>query len=479
MSTKTNPSVYACWVAGNPTASKAPLEITNPYSNRVVGCVGQVGGDELEEALERGSQFECSLSRYERAQILSRTASIIGERREEFARGITDESGLCLRETRYEMGRGIDVLQFAAAAALEDDGSIFSCDISPQGKNRKIFSTREPLNLIAAITPFNHPFNTVIHKLAPAIAIGSPVILKPSEKTPLTALRLAEALYQAGLPGPMLSVILGGSEEIAEPLVRDERVDLVTFTGSVKVGKQIAATAGYKKVVLELGGNDPLIVLANGDLDLAVHLAAEGAFRNAGQRCTAVKRILVEESIAEEFTHRLVAQTKKYPFGDPYLEETRLGPVIDEPAAIALETVLYDAVSRGAQILTGGKRHGALMEPTVVDQVPRDAAMVVKESFGPLAPILRVSDLEDAITVANSTRYGLSAGIVTDRLKDATRAIKRLRSGNVNVNEVPGYRIEKSPFGGIKDSGLGIKEGVLEAMKCMSNVKTFSLPWDD
>ena len=309
MSTKTNPSVYACWVAGNPTASKAPIEITNPYSNRVVGCVGQVGGDELEEALERGSQFECSLSRYERAQILSRTASIIGERREEFARGITDESGLCLRETRYEMGRGIDVLQFAAAAALEDDGSIFSCDISPQGKNRKIFSTREPLNLIAAITPFNHPFNTVIHKLAPAIAIGSPVILKPSEKTPLTALRLAEALYQAGLPGPMLSVLLGGSEEIAEPLVRDERVDLVTFTGSVKVGKQIAATAGYKKVVLELGGNDPLIVLANGDLDLAVHLAAEGAFRNAGQRCTAVKRILVEESIAEEFTHRLVAQT--------------------------------------------------------------------------------------------------------------------------------------------------------------------------
>ena len=468
---------FRCLVAGETVPTNDWLEVTNPYTNQCVGKVGQANRKDLTKAIETALAYHCELSRYERSQILEKTAENIAAQREVFARGITDETGLCMRESRYEVGRALDVLSFAAIAALEDDGEVFSCDISPNGKQRKIFSLREPLPLIAAITPFNHPLNTVIHKLAPAIAAGSPVILKPSEKTPLTAFRLAEALYNAGLPKLMLSVLLGPTEEISEPLVTDERVSLVSFTGSVKVGKRIAATAGYKKLVLELGGNDPLIVLENGDLDLAVKLAAEGSFRNSGQRCTAVKRILVQESIASKFTERFVAKAAEYVSGDPYDENTRVGTVIDEASAIYLETVLSDAVAAGARILRGGKRSGALLEPTVVDRVPRDSQLVVKESFGPLAPIITVKDLDDAIQLANSTAYGLSSGVVTDNLSDAIKAIRSLKTGTVNINEVPGYRIEKSPFGGIKDSGLGIKEGVLEAIKCMTTVKTYSLPW--
>ena len=275
----------------------------------------------------------------------------------------------------------------------------------------------------------------------------------------------------------MLSVLLGPTSEIAEPLVQDTRVELVSFTGSVAVGKRIAATAGYKRLVLELGGNDPLIVLDDADLDLAVTLAAEGSFRNSGQRCTAVKRILVQNGVVPEFTRRLVGKTKEYLCGDPMDEATRVGTVIDEQAAIYLETVVNEAVAAGAKVLIGGGRRGAQLQPTVIAEVPRDCRMVACESFGPLAPILSVRDLDDAIAVANSTPYGLSSGVVTRNLDQAITAIKQLRCGSVNINEVPGFRIENSPFGGIKESGLGIKEGVIEAIKCFSFVKTFSLPW--
>jgi aldehyde dehydrogenase (NAD+) len=387
------------------------------------------------------------------------------------------EAGLAIREARYEVGRSLDVLHFAAIETLRDDGQIFSCDVSAQGKARKIFTTREPLRCAVAITPFNHPLNQVAHKVAPAMAAGTPLILKPSEKTPLSALRFAELLYAAGLPGPMLSVLAGPGAELAEPLVRHPEVELVAFTGSVTVGKRVASIAGYKRLVLELGGNDPLIVLDDADLELAVNLAAEGSFRNSGQRCTAVKRILVQEGIAPEFTRRLAERAGEYGCGDPADEATRVGTVIDEQAAMHLEAVVRDAVAAGARVLAGGQRRGALLEPTVIADVPRDCRMVATESFGPLAPVLTVRDLDDALSVANATQYGLSSGVVTNNLSHALRAIRELRCGNVNVNEVPGYRIESSPFGGIKDSGLGIKEGVVEAMKAFSYVKTFSLPW--
>ena len=467
----------SCRVAGQSTGSGPLLEVRSPYSGELVGTVATVGRAEAEAALAAATHFRSTPSRYQRAEILEKTRAALEARRDEFARIITSEAGLALREARYEVGRTVDVLRFAAMEALRDDGQIFSCDVSAQGKPRKIFTTREPLRCAVAITPFNHPLNQVAHKLGPAIAAGTPIILKPSEKTPLVALRFAELLTEAGLPGPMLSVLLGPTHEVAETLVRHPDVEVVAFTGSVPVGKKIAATAGYKKLVLELGGNDPLIVLEDADLDLAVTLAAEGSYRNSGQRCTAVKRILVHDAIAAEFTRRLVAKTAEYVCGDPMDEATKVGTVIDEASAVYLESVVKEAVAAGARVLTGGQRRGALLQPTVIDNVPRDCRMVVCESFGPLAPIITVRDLDDALTLANSTAYGLSSGVVTNNLQYALKAVRTLRCGTVNINEVPGFRIESSPFGGVKDSGLGIKEGVIEAIKGYSYVKTFSLPW--
>lgn len=465
------------YIAGTPLQSDVLLEVKSPYDGRLVGTVTLGNRSHTEAAIAAGLKGGPQLSRYDRFAVLDKARQLLEERKEELAQLMMSESGLCLRETRYEVGRARDVLHFAAIEALKDDGQVFSCDISPQGKARKIFTLREPLSLAVAITPFNHPLNQVAHKIAPAIATGTPVILKPSEKTPLTAIRLVELLYEAGLPHHMLSVLLGPTAEVAEVLVQDPRVELVSFTGSVAVGKHIAKHAGYKKVILELGGNDPLIILEDADMDLAVTLAAEGAYRNSGQRCTAVKRILVQESIHDEFVKRFVEKTKEYISGDPADAATRVGTVIDEPAAVYLEDVVKKAVAQGAKVLYGGRRKGALLEPTVIVDVPRDAQMVVQESFGPLAPIMKVKDLEDAIALANGTAYGLSSGIVTRDMEKAVYAVKHLRMGTVNINEVPGYRIENSPFGGVKDSGLGIKEGVIEAMKCFTFVKTFSMPW--
>ena len=466
-----------CYVAGTPVQNDSILEVKSPYDNRVVGTVTLANASHVEQAIQAGLKGGKALTRYDRFSILDKARQLLIARKDQFAQTISAESGLAIREANYETGRAHDVLLFAAMESLKDDGQIFSCDISPQGKARKIFTLREPVALAVCITPFNHPLNQVVHKLAPALAVGTPVILKPSEKTPLTAILLTELLYEAGLPHYMLSTLLGPTKEIAEPLVKDPRVDIVSFTGSVAVGKHIASSVGYKKVILELGGNDPLIIMEDADMDTAVHLAAEGSFRNSGQRCTAVKRILIHEKIKDAFLEKFLEKAKTYTCGDPADPETKVGTVIDEPAAIYLESVVNKAVEQGAKVLLGGKRNGALLEPTVIDNVPRNAQMIVQESFGPLAPILTFKDIDDAIALSNATAYGLSSGIVTHNMDYALRFIKELKVGTVNINEVPGYRIESSPFGGIKDSGLGIKEGVIEAMKCFTYVKTFSLPW--
>jgi len=466
-----------CYVAGRKINTENKLSVNSPYDRRLIGTVTLAGIKETNEAVEAALKGGKTLNRYERYSVLDKTRQLLIKRKEEIASLISAESGLAIREARYETGRAHDVLMFAAMECLKDDGQVFSCDISPSGKSRKIITLREPLKLAVAITPFNHPLNQVVHKIAPAIASGTPVILKPSEKTPLTAIRLVEFLYEAGLPPYMLSVLLGPTSEVAEQLVKDNRIDLVSFTGSVAVGKHIASTAGYKKVILELGGNDPLIILEDASMDLAVTLAAEGSFRNSGQRCTAVKRILVQESIREVFTKRFVEKAKEYTCGDPADPATVVGTVIDEPAAIYLEEVTKKAVAQGATILLGGRRKGALLEPTVITDVPRNAQMIVEESFGPLAPILGFKDIDDAIALSNATAFGLSSGVVTNNMEHAIRFVKELKVGTVNINEVPGYRVENSPFGGIKDSGLGIKEGVIEAIKCFSFIKTFSIPW--
>jgi putative phosphonoacetaldehyde dehydrogenase len=474
MNSVTNKTSY---VAGLPVRSGNILQIKNPYDNSLVGGVTLADRTDSEKAIETALQGGKKLTRYERYSILEKVRQLLNERKEEFARTISLESGLAITEAIYETGRAQDVLMFAAMETLRDDGQVFSGDVSPQGRPRKIFTIREPLSLAVCITPFNHPLNQVVHKVVPAMAVGTPVILKPSEKTPLTAIKFVELLYEAGLPPYLLSVLLGPTDEVAGYLVKDPRVDIVSFTGSIAVGKRIAATAGYKRTVLELGGNDPIIIMEDADLDLAAHLAAEGSFRNSGQRCTAVKRILVHEQILGAFTEKLVSRAGEYICGDPSDPKTRVGTVIDEDSAKYLERVIAKAVEQGAAVRFGGKRWGALIEPTVIVNVPRNAEMVVQESFGPLAPILSFKDIEEAILLSNSTAYGLSSAVVTNNMEYAFRFIKELKVGTVNINEVPGYRTESSPFGGIKDSGLGVKEGVIEAMKYYTYVKTFSLPW--
>jgi putative phosphonoacetaldehyde dehydrogenase len=387
------------------------------------------------------------------------------------------ESGLCKKDSVYEVGRVCDVLTFSAMEALKDDGQSFSCDLTPHGRNRRVFTRRDPLQgVISAITPFNHPMNQVAHKVAPSVATGNRMVLKPTEKTPLSALYLADLLYEAGLPPEMLQVVTGDPREIADELITNEHADMVTFTGGVAIGKYIAERAGYRRVVLELGGNDPVIVMEDADVEEAATLAAQGSYKNSGQRCTAVKRMLVHEAVADRFVELLVEKTRAWTYGDPMDPAMEMGTVIDEEAAKLFEARVNEAVSQGARLLAGNERRGALYSPTVLDRVAPAMTLVLQETFGPVSPVIRFSSIEEAIALSNGTAYGLSSGVFTNRLDYIARFVAELNVGSVNVREVPGYRIELTPFGGIKDSGLGYKEGVQEAMKSFTNLKTFSLP---
>jgi aldehyde dehydrogenase (NAD+) len=303
------------------------------------------------------------------------------------------------------------------------------------------------------------------------------MVLKPSEKTPLTAFILADILYEAGLPPQMLSVITGDPREIADEMLTNPDVDLITFTGGVPVGKYIAAKAVYKRQVLELGGNDPIIVMADADLDEAATLAATGSYKNSGQRCTAVKRMLVQQDVADAFVDKLLERTRAWTYGNPADPKVDMGTVIDEAAARNFEAKVETAIAQGARLLHGNRREGALYSPTVLDHVSPGMDVVRTETFGPVSPVIRFRDIDEAIRISNSTAYGLSSSVCTNRLDYITRFVRELQVGTVNVREVPGYRLELTPFGGIKDSGLGYKEGVQEAMKSFTNVKTYSLPW--
>jgi putative phosphonoacetaldehyde dehydrogenase len=313
--------------------------------------------------------------------------------------------------------------------------------------------------------------------VAPAIATNNRMVLKPTERTPLSALLLADILLAAGLPPEMFSVVTGDPREIADEMLTNADIDLVTFTGGVAVGKYIAAKAVYKRQVLELGGNDPLIVMEDADIEEAATLAAAGSYKNSGQRCTAVKRMLVHEKVADDFVARLVEKTRAWTYGDPMDTMIDMGTVIDEAAAQNFEQRVNDAVAQGARLLVGNVRRGALYSPTVLDHVRPEMNVVKTETFGPVSPVIRFRDIDEAIRIANGTAYGLSSAVCTNRLDYITKLVSELHVGTVNVREVPGYRLELTPFGGIKDSGLGYKEGVQEAMKSFTNTKTYSLPW--
>ncbi len=465
-------------IAGEKVARDRRITVTHPYTGDVIATVPKATLEDVKRALRIARGYRAKLTRYERYRILMKAGEIVAARRNEIARLITLESGLCLKDTQYEVGRASDVMLFAANQALVDDGQVFSCDLTAHGKSRKVYTLKEPLlGAIVAITPFNHPLNQVIHKLAPAVATNNRVVLKPSEKTPLAAYLIADILYEAGLPPEMLSVVTGDPAEIADELLTSPDVDLVTFTGGVAIGKYIAGKAIYKRQILELGGNDPIIVMDDADLEEAATLAASGSYKNSGQRCTAIKRMLVQESVADRFVQLLVEKTKALKFGDPFDPAMDMGTVIDEPAAIHFEKVVNEAIAQGAKLLVGNVRRGALYSPTVLDHVRPEMTVVREETFGPVSPVIRFKTLDEAIELANGTAYGLSSSLCTNRLDIITRVVQELHVGSVNVREVPGYRLEMTPFGGIKDSGLGYKEGVLEAMKSFCNTKTYSLPW--
>ncbi|MGA0227549.1 MAG: phosphonoacetaldehyde dehydrogenase [Paracoccaceae bacterium] len=468
-------------IGGEKIKTDAVVDVRYPYTNEVIGTVPAGTAEHVRKAFEIAAAYEPKLTRYERQQILFRAAELIRARREEIAHWLTLELGICKQHSLYEAGRSYDVFTLAGQLAIQDDGQIFSCDLTPHGKSRKIFTKREPVRVISAITPFNHPLNMVAHKIAPSIATNNCMVCKPTELTPLTALTLADILYEAGLPPEMFQVVTGWPQDIGDEMITNPNIDIITFTGGVPVGKMIAQKAGYRRCALELGGNDPLIILNDldaDDLEKAATIAVAGATGNSGQRCTAVKRILVQESIADKITPLILEKAKAIRFGDPQDPETQLGCVISAEAAALFEQRVLDAEKAGAKILYHPGRNGALLPPIVVDHVPHDSELVMEETFGPIVPIVRVPDDDDAVmAISNSTAFGLSSGVCTNNLIRATKYIEGLNVGTVNIWEQPGYRIEMSPFGGIKDSGNGIKEGVLEAMKFFTTVKTYSLPW--
>ena len=468
-------------IAGKKVDAENKIDVLYPYTNEIIGTVPAGTAEHAKQALNIASNYQPKLTRYERQQILQKTAEELVRRKEEISDVITYELGISKQDSLYEVGRAFDVFSLTAQLCILDDGEIFSCDLTPHGKARKIFTIREPLTAISAITPFNHPLNMVAHKIAPSIATNNCTVCKQTELTPMTAMILADVLYEAGLPPEMFSVVTGWPEDIGLEMIKNPNIDLITFTGSVGVGKHIAEQAGYKRTVLELGGNDPLIVLNDlndDDLKKAVELAVTGATKNSGQRCTAVKRILCQDKVADKFVEMALERAKKIKFGDPMDMQTDLGTVVNAEAAELFDKRVSMAEDDGAKVLYHPGRNGALLPPIVVDNINYKSELVREETFGPVIPIIRVPDQdEEVIKISNSTAFGLSSGVCTNNFNRAKNYIQELNVGTVNIWEVPGYRIEMSPFGGIKDSGLGYKEGVIEAMKSFTNVKTFSLPW--
>ncbi|MBB4376354.1 phosphonoacetaldehyde dehydrogenase [Bradyrhizobium sp. SBR1B] len=466
-------------IAGSSSHSDLTIEVKNPFTGILVGKVPQARPEHVRKAFQAAARTRPKLTRRERTDILLGTASAIRRDQDQLARLITSETGLCLKDALHETKRACDVWSFAAHAMIQSEGEIYPCDIGTTPQERRIFAIRRPLaGVISAITPFNHPLNLVSHKLAPAIATNNRVVLKPSERAPLTALALGRILFEQGLPEEMLSTLTGTPDSLEDAMFTDPDAELVTFTGSVCVGRYIAERAGYRKLILELGGNDPIIVLEDADPERAAYLAVQGAIKNSGQRCTAVKRALVAETIADDFADRALHYMRQLVTGDPSDPNVDVGTVISQEAAQLIARRVAGAIDDGAVRLLGSRPDGAFFPPTLLDRVRTTSELVVEETFGPVLPIIRCpNDIDEIISIANATKFGLSAGVCSNRIDHITRLINGLDVGSVNVWEVPGYRTEMTPFGGIKQSGLGYKEGVLEAMRGFTQLKTYSLPW--
>ncbi|MBF9130150.1 aldehyde dehydrogenase family protein [Plantactinospora sp. S1510] len=448
------------------------VPVRDRWTGADLGRVPRDGPAEVDAAVSAVAGRRRSMPIDERVSVLTGAATALQARAEEFSQLITAESGVCVRETAREVNRAVANLRVAAAEAERLRGE----SIPVPGTARLAVTVPEPVGVVAGITPFNRPLNQVVVKAAPAIAAGCALVLKPSERTPLTALAFAELLTGAGYPKEMLAVLTGDPAGVGGALARHPGVDMVTFTGSVSTGRAVAVAAAGKKLLLELGGNDPLLVLPDADLDLAARLAADGAYATAGQSCRGVKRIIVWAEVADEFVERLVEASRTRRYGDPRRPETEVGPLIDEAAAELVQRRVESAVAAGARLCHGGDRNGALVAPTVLDRVPPGAELVREETFGPVAPVLRVGGLDEAVEVANGTAYGLQAGVVTNDSAAFWQLAARLRVGAINLLEGPQFDSPHIPFGGVKASGLG-REGIRYAIREMSTTKTVTVPY--
>jgi acyl-CoA reductase-like NAD-dependent aldehyde dehydrogenase len=429
------------------------IEVRSPFSGDVVGTVESSGADEARRAIDAAARaLESPLPAHERAAILDRVAALLRERQEEMAQTICAEAGKPIRAARVEASRAVSTYTFAAVEARKLAGDVVPMEASEAGEGKVAFTLRRPIGVIGAISPFNFPCNLVAHKLAPALAAGCPVVLKPASATPLSALLLAELEREAGLPDGWLTVLVGPSGEIGDVLVEDERVRMITFTGSSGVGWGIAERAPKKRVRLELGNSTPVVVAADADLDAAAQKLAANAFSFAGQSCISVQRIYVERPALDGFLERFLPKVEALVAGDPADEKTDVGPVIDEDARTRIVEWVEEAQGAGATLLAGSTDADPL-GPIVLGEAPEAAKVVCDEVFGPVCVVNAVDSLADAYERANGTDYGLQAGIFTSSLATALEAAEALEFGGVTVNEAPTFRADQMPYGGVKGSG--------------------------
>jgi acyl-CoA reductase-like NAD-dependent aldehyde dehydrogenase len=440
-------------------------EVRSPYSGEVVGRVPKAGAEETRRAIDAAeAAMQEPLPAHKRAEILVRVAGALGRRHEEVARLISDEAGKPMKAAKIEASRAMSTYTFSAVEARKLAGEMVPMDASQAGEGKLAFTLRRPIGVVGAISPFNFPLNLVAHKIAPALAAGCAVVLKPAGQTPLSALLLAELETEAGLPPGWLNVLVGPASEIGDVLIADERVKAITFTGSSAVGWGLRERAPRKRVNLELGNATPLIVEADADVEAAAAATAQHGFSFAGQSCISIQRVYVQRSVYEDYLERLLPKVEQLVLGDPADEETDVGPVIDEGARDRILEWIDEARSGGGEIMTGGELEGELIGPTVIANASRDLKVSCEEVFGPVVTVNPYDSLDEAIELANATRYGLQGGIFTSNVQTAFRAALELEFGGVTVNEAPTFRADQMPYGGVKDSG-NTREGPAYAVR--------------
>jgi acyl-CoA reductase-like NAD-dependent aldehyde dehydrogenase len=460
-------------VGGKWVETDKKIEVLNPYDNTMVDTVPHARAGDIEAALAaavRGAKIMAKLTAWERYQILKKTAEKIEGRTKEFARTITLEEGKPIAEGRFEVDRAVQTLTLSAEEARRIHGETVPLDASPGGAGKMGFTLRVPCGVVVAISPFNFPLNLVVHKVGPAIAAGNAVIIKPPSNTPLSALKLTELLLECGLPPEAISCLTGPGGELGDALCRDQRVRKISFTGSVPVGERICRTAGIKKVTMELGSNAPIIVMPDADLDKVAEAVAATGYSNAGQVCISTQRVIAQQAVYEDVLAATKSKVEALTTGDPLDEKTKVGPMIREQEALRVEQWVKEAVKDGGRMVTGGIRRGAIYTPTIVADVKPEMRISCEELFGPVVAFTPFRNVDEALVLANDSRFGLAAGVFTESLDTAMKFARELETGNIHINWGPQWRADLMPYGGLKNSGFG-KEGPRYAVEEMTELK--------